>query len=91
MSGVTINQMRAMISGVYNGKKWAAKVAHMPDGQVIAIYQDFLRTGKFEKKGKRPLRPKKKEKHETVAKTDYVGYSNGIGSARQLSFFDEGV
>lgn len=82
--GLTINQMRGLISEVYSGKKWAAKVAHMDDGQVIAIYNDFLKKGKFEKKpGKRPLRPKKEK---PVTTTDYTKYSS-----RQISIFDEGV
>lgn len=81
---LTINQMRNMVAGVYMGKKWAVKVAHMDDGQVIAIYNDFLKKGKFEKKrGKRPLRS---GKEKPVMTTDYTKYSG-----KQITIFDEGV
>ncbi len=36
-----INQMRIDICKVYDSANWNAKVAHMPDNQVIAIYHKF--------------------------------------------------
>ena len=80
---MTPEQMRAAIASVYSSKSWQTKVARMGDTQVFAIYQDFLRTGKFDRKpGKKaPLRPSKKEKHQ---ERQFKAYS-GI----QLSLFDE--
>lgn len=44
-----INVMRRDISKVYDGPNWTAKVKHMPDGQVFAIWNKFCDEGKFKK------------------------------------------
>lgn len=54
-----VEQMRAAILAVYPGKKWQKKVSKMYDDQVIAIYNSFLRTGKFDQK-EEPRKPTKK-------------------------------
>lgn len=80
---MTVNQMREAISKVYSGRKWKARVAHMDDGQVLAIYQDFMRKGKFDicRNQKPPIRPKK-EKPKQI--THYEAYSG-----EQISIFDQ--
>lgn len=72
---MTVNQMREAISQVYSGRKWKARVAHMDDGQVLAIYQDFMRKGKFDicRNHKAPLRPKKEKPQREI--THYEAYS----------------
>ena len=35
---MTIQQMRAEVARLYPGLGWKQKVAHMPDGQILAIY-----------------------------------------------------
>lgn len=54
-----VSNMRCAITGAYPGKRWAEKVSHMPENQVIAIYNHFLRDGVFNKTrvGKRPSDP----------------------------------
>lgn len=42
-----IDVMRRDISKVYDGANWKAKVKHMPDGQVFAIWNKFCDEGKF--------------------------------------------
>lgn len=80
---MTENQMREAIAAMYSGRKWKTKVARMDEQQVFAVYQDFLRRGKFDKKpNQRPsVRPSRKEKHEERQFKQYTGI--------QLSFFDE--
>lgn len=45
---MSVTQMRDAITRVYSGPKWKRKVANMDDSQVIAIYNKFLREGKFD-------------------------------------------
>lgn len=35
---MTMEQMRAEVAALYTGPKWKEKVARMPDGQILAIY-----------------------------------------------------
>ena len=42
-----IDVMRRDISKVYDNPTWRAKVKHMPDGQVFAIWNKFCDEGKF--------------------------------------------
>ena len=35
---MTIEQMRFEVARLYSGAAWQAKVARMPDGQILAIY-----------------------------------------------------
>lgn len=35
---ITIEQKRAAVAALYPGKGWKEKVAHMHDGQILAIY-----------------------------------------------------
>lgn len=76
-------QMREAIAAVYSGRKWKLRVARMDETQVFAVYQDFLRKGKFDKKPNQSpsVRPSRKEKHEERQFKAYTGI--------QLSFFDE--
>lgn len=36
---MTIEQMRAEVAKLYSGYSWRERVARMPDGQILAIYQ----------------------------------------------------
>ena len=56
---MNVEQMRARIIDVYGGPTWRLKVQEMSERQVIAIYKDMERKGRFDKI--------KKQKH---AKTD---------------------
>ena len=44
-----IEHLRLAIASAYPGKKWQDKVKYMPDHQVVAIYNHFLRDGVFNK------------------------------------------
>ncbi len=81
---MTINEMRERIAAVYSGHKWKVKVQRMDEGQVIAVFNDFLARGKFDRPAnqKVPQRPPKKEKPR--ARTPYEQYSG-----KQISIFDE--
>ena len=44
---MTIEQMRAEVAKLYPGASWQERVARMPDGQILAIYQrQILNKGK---------------------------------------------
>lgn len=45
-----VSEMRRAISRVYASKSWKEKVRDMPDYQVIAIYYDFSKRDKLNKK-----------------------------------------
>ena len=36
---MTIEQMRLEVAKLYSGYSWRERVARMPDGQILAIYQ----------------------------------------------------
>ena len=55
---MTISQMRVAITEVYPGPTWERKVANMPDDQVVAIYYEFLRQGRFHSRSKARLEKK---------------------------------
>lgn len=44
---MTNNQMRDVVSKVYEGQKWKTKVAAMPDSQIIAVYYRFMKEKKI--------------------------------------------
>lgn len=46
---MTRETMRIAIADAYPGERWRVKCQNMPDDQVIAIYNHFLRDGVFEK------------------------------------------
>jgi hypothetical protein len=63
--------MRAAISDVYSGKKWQRKVEKMHDDQVVAVYNNFLRTGKFEQREpEKHDKKKSRESHSEVPSFD---------------------
>ena len=35
---MSMDQMRAAVAALYPGKRWKEKVARMPEGQILAIY-----------------------------------------------------
>ena len=35
---MTMEQMRAEVAALYTGPKWKEKLARMPEGQILAIY-----------------------------------------------------
>lgn len=54
-----VSNMRYAIAGAYPGNRWKERVSYMPENQVIAIYNHFIKDGVFEKQrvGKRPSDP----------------------------------
>jgi len=68
---MSVNQMRAAIADVYSGKKWQRKVEKMHDDQVVAVYNNFLRTGKFEQREiEKRDKKKSRESHREVPSFD---------------------
>ena len=47
---MSVDQMRAAITKVYDNPTWAYKVRRMADNQVIAIYRNMQKTGRLDKK-----------------------------------------
>jgi hypothetical protein len=70
---MTVNQMAAKIISVYPNEAWRRKVNRMNDDQIIAIYFNFLDTGKFDKK------PTKTQKKNNIF--------GKVTEGEQLSFF----
>lgn len=64
---MTVSQMRSVISRVYDTSSWRAKVEHMSDDQVIAIYYSFAEKGKLEK-----ARPKSKPRYVQMSFNDIL-------------------
>lgn len=75
MATTRIEHLRLAIASAYPGKKWQDKVKYMPDYQVVAIYNHFLRDGVFNK-----LRSGGKDK-KNDASNDYT----------QLTLWDFGI
>ena len=75
---MTIDQMRAAIVDVYPGRKWERKVEKMHDDQVVAVYNNLLRSGKFDKK------ETKRDAKRAKPNIRSDGYR-----AKQISMFDE--
>lgn len=46
---MNVSNMRYAIAGAYPGDRWKNKCQMMPDNQVIAIFNHFLRDGVFNK------------------------------------------
>ena len=46
---MTVDQMRERITTVYGGPRWRLRVQEMDDRQIIAIYKDMERNGRFDK------------------------------------------
>jgi len=77
-----IDQMRAAIAEVYSGNKWKRKVEKMYDDQVIAVYNSFLRSGKFDQK-----EPPRKKKDNQKGTRKQGPFFDAFGEGEQLSFF----
>ena len=48
---MTMQQMRAAVAALYPWDGWKAKVARMPDGQILAIYNRQVLGGDSKKGG----------------------------------------
>lgn len=46
---MAIESLRLAIASAYPGERWRNRVALMPENQVVAIYNHFLRDGVFNK------------------------------------------
>lgn len=78
---MTVDQMRYDISKIYPGVKWKRKVDKMSDNQVIAVYYNFERSGKFIKLHRvKPDEPTKKKQ------SDKPEFKQPSGE--QISIFD---
>ena len=77
MTYPTTDVMRRDISKVYDNPTWKAKVKHMPDGQIFAIWNKFCDEGKFKNLKQRKTIHSPEDKIETeradatVAREDY--------------------
>ena len=49
MATAGIKRMREAIKSAYPGERWEVRVNSMPDYQVVAIYNNFVRSGVFSK------------------------------------------
>lgn len=49
MATARVENLRIAVASAYPGKKWQEKVKYMPDNQIIAIYNHFVRDGVFNK------------------------------------------
>ena len=49
MASTNVKNMRTAIISAYPGLRWESRVNAMEDNQVIAIYNDFIRKGVFNK------------------------------------------
>lgn len=47
---MTVIQMQEAILKAYPGNAWKKKVEKMKAGQIMAVYQNFLHSGKLDKK-----------------------------------------
>lgn len=47
---MTVEQKKAAISKAYPGDAWKRKVEKMKAGQIMAVYQNLLHSGKLDKK-----------------------------------------
>lgn len=64
---MTVREMRDYILSMYPGERWAYKVAHMDDNQVMAVYFSM------KKKGQQPIKENKKEKQLSIFDYDEEG------------------
>ena len=71
MTYPTIDVMRRDISKVYDGPNWKAKVKHMPDGQVFAIWNKFCDEGKFSNLRRKTIHKPEKRVDPVVVNEDY--------------------
>lgn len=62
-----VKQMREYILSMYPGDRWAYKVAHMCDDQVMAVYFSM------KKKGQKPVESKKNKRQLTIFDYDAEG------------------
>lgn len=72
MSSVTVDYMRSAISDVYPSREWRERVDRMPNDQIIAIYYDFLKYGRFEKGPAKKPAPKTDVKYEQLTIFDFM-------------------
>lgn len=69
---MSVDQMREAIAKVYDNPTWEYKVRRMADNQVIAIYKNFQRTGRFDKKKATTLRKGRNHNYRQMSIFDYV-------------------
>lgn len=67
---MTIEKMREklMFGSKYNGPNWQLKVKDMPDSQIVAIYNNFKKSGMFRKS------KKNKEPYHQITIFEYLAY-----------------
>lgn len=49
MASARVENLRIAVASAYPGDRWKERVKYMPDNQIIAIYNHFVRDGVFEK------------------------------------------
>ena len=91
MSSYSMNDMRSMVADVYPGRKWREKVDRMSDGQVLAIFNSFSRSGKFNGEEENDWNPKRNWDNPKPKKKDHrprVKPEDALPYADQLTFED---
>lgn len=78
----SIDSKRLAIAEAYPGEKWHKKVKEMPDYQVVAIYNHFLRDGVFEKS--RFMRKQKDPNYKQMSLEDF-GIDLGVSYRRRYA------
>lgn len=84
MSYSFIESMRDDISKVYDGPRWKERVRYMHDDQVIAVWNKFKESGKFEKRKTnkkiyRALKVKRPEVCEQITFDSYINECLNLG------------
>ncbi len=65
-----IEVMRREISNVYSGEKWKKRVKNMPENQVLAVYNSFVKTDRFEKQKEKEKEQKKEPEYKQLTFED---------------------
>ena len=76
-----VTSMRCIIADAYPGERWKFRCEIMPENQVIAIYNHFLRDGVFEKR--RVARKKLSEQSKMAQDYRQLDLFRDFGIARR--------
>ena len=76
MASMNVANYRMAIADAYPGDMWRARVNAMPDNQVIAIYNHFVRDGVF-----RRLANKRKQERKRLEES--------LNPCRQMTLWDD--
>jgi len=80
---MNVETMRREIAGVYSGEKWKKRVKQMPENQVLAVYNTFVRTDRFKKQKEKEEQKPLNHKQLTFADIS-IGYDESSGKDRTV-------